>query len=150
MKKLLLIAVLLVAGYGYFNGQYSPTQDGAELAAASQGADQSDAIIAEAFANRISDLQVAGSGTVIKLLPDDDDGRRHQRFIIELATGQTLLVAHNIDLAPRIDSIRVGDAVQFNGEYEWNAKGGVIHWTHQDPDGSHTAGWLKHQGRTYQ
>lgn len=149
MKKLLLIAVLLFAGYAYL-GQPGPVVNGMEPGAVLQNAASSDAIIADAFANRISDLQVAGSGIVIKLLPDDNDGNRHQRFIIELTTGQTLLVAHNIDVAPRIDAIRVGDAVQFNGEYEWNAKGGVIHWTHHDPDGSHSAGWLKHQGRTYQ
>lgn len=149
MKKLLLIAALLFAGYAYL-GQPGPEIHGLEPGAVVRNAAGSDAIIAEAFANSISDLQVAGSGTVVKLLPDDDDGRRHQRFIIELVSGQTLLVAHNIDLAPRIDAIRVGDTVQFNGEYEWNDKGGVIHWTHHDPDGSHIAGWLKHQGRTYQ
>jgi len=83
-------------------------------------------------------------------LPDDTSGSRHQRFILKLSSGQTLLVAHNIDLAPRISSLRVGDAVQFYGEYEWNQKGGVLHWTHRDSRGSHVAGWLRHQGKTYQ
>ena len=42
-----------------------------------------------------------------------------------------------------------GDVVDFFGEYEWNSNGGVIHWTHHDPQGRHVTGWLKHNGRTY-
>ncbi|MGZ4955632.1 MAG: DUF3465 domain-containing protein [Methylobacter sp.] len=52
--------------------------------------------------------------------------------------------------APRINSLREGDSIQFYGEYEWNNKGGVVHWTHRDPNGSHQAGWLQHQGKRYQ
>lgn len=91
-----------------------------------------------------------GNGVVTRLLPDDQKGSRHQRFILRLASGQTLLVAHNIDIAPRIAGIRVGDAVSFCGQYESNSQGGVIHWTHHDPQGRHTAGWLQHNGRRYQ
>jgi len=87
---------------------------------------------------------------VLKILPDDLEGSRHQRFILRLSSGQKLLVAHNIDLAPRISSLRRGDKVEFSGEYEWNAKGGVIHWTHHDSTGRHIGGWLKHDGQTYQ
>jgi hypothetical protein len=105
--------------------------------------------IGRAFASRASDIQVEGEGTVIRVLPDDLDGSRHQRFIVELASGQTLLFAHNIDVAPRIDGLRVGDSVRFNGEYVWNAKGGVIHWTHHDPQGRHVTGWVIHNGKTY-
>lgn len=105
--------------------------------------------IGRAFASRASGVQVEGEGTVIRVLADDLDGSRHQRFIVELASGQTLLIAHNIDIAPRIERLAVGDGVRFNGEYAWNEKGGVVHWTHHDPQGRHAAGWLVHNGRTY-
>ena len=97
-----------------------------------------------------SGQQVRGAGKVIRVLSDDNDGSRHQRFIVRLGSGRTLLIAHNIDLAPRVPSIRVGDTVSFNGEYEWNDKGGVIHWTHLDPQNRHQAGWIEHRGKRYQ
>ncbi|PPL15395.1 hypothetical protein UN63_12700 [Oceanisphaera arctica] len=103
-----------------------------------------------AYQNRQSDVQVEGSGRVSRLLADDNKGSRHQRFLLALPSGQTLLIAHNIDLAPRIDGLKVGDTVAFYGEYEWNDKGGVVHWTHHDPRGRHPGGWLKHNGRLYQ
>src|SRR5262245_2744841 len=106
--------------------------------------------IGRAFATRASGIQVEGEGTVIRVLPDDMNGSRHQRFIVELATGQTLLFAHNIDIAPRVDGLQVGDSIGFNGEYIWNEKGGVVHWTHHDPQRRHATGWLKHNGRTFQ
>jgi hypothetical protein len=109
-----------------------------------------DAALARAIESRASGVQLQGQGKVIKVLQDDNNGSRHQRFILELPSGQALLIAHNIDLAPRIPSLRTGDAVSFYGEYEWNPKGGVIHWTHHEPGERHVAGWLKHNGRSYQ
>jgi Protein of unknown function (DUF3465) len=111
---------------------------------------ESDQRLARAFDQHESNLQIEGTGTVTQLLSDDNEGSRHQRFIVALKTGQTILIAHNIDLAPRIISLEVGDEVAFSGEYEWNPKGGTIHWTHRDPNGHHTAGWIKHEGRVYQ
>ncbi|EOK5766265.1 DUF3465 domain-containing protein [Vibrio vulnificus] len=115
----------------------------------SSGVWANDAALKQAFENQQSDLQIRGSGTVVRLLPDDNHGSRHQKFIIKLSNKQTLLVSHNIDLAPRISNLSKGDFVEFYGEYEWNRKGGVIHWTHKDPRNKHAHGWLKHQGRTY-
>lgn len=106
--------------------------------------------ILDVYENRRSDVQVLGSGTVARILPDDNRDSRHQKFILRLPNGQTLLVAHNIDLAPRIVGLKTGDQVEFYGEYEWNEQGGILHWTHDDPDGSHEGGWLKHEGTTYQ
>jgi hypothetical protein len=106
--------------------------------------------IGRAFASGASDIQVAGAGTVVRILEDDLNGSRHQRFIVQLASGQTLLMTHNIDIAPRIDRLEAGDSIRFNGEYVWNSKGGVIHWTHHDPRGKHVAGWVMHNGKTYQ
>ena len=109
-----------------------------------------DSQIGRAFKNRTSNVQVEGKGEVTRLLADDLAGSRHQRFIVRLASGQTVLIAHNIDIAPRVDGLQEGDSVRFYGEYVWNEKGGVVHWTHHDPEGKHVAGWLKHNGRTYQ
>lgn len=110
----------------------------------------SDSELSNAYESRTSNLQIEGSGKVVTVLSDDNDGSRHQRFIVRLNSGQTLLVAHNIDLAQRIDSLVVGDSIRFYGQYEWNEKGGVIHWTHSDPAGSHVAGWIEHNGKRYQ
>ena len=92
----------------------------------------------------------SGSGRISRILSDDNIGSKHQRFILTLSTGQTILIAHNIDIAPRVPSLRIGDTISFSGIYERNSKGGVVHWTHHDPDGRHAAGWLKKNGRTYQ
>jgi len=101
------------------------------------------------YKNHQSDVQVFGRGSVVKILRDDVKGSRHQKFILRLDSGHTLLVAHNIDLAPRLDSLAELDVVEFYGEYEWNLKGGIIHWTHHDPNNKHVAGWLRHKGRKY-
>ena len=108
-----------------------------------------DAALAKAFDDRATDLEVEGAGTVVRLLADDREGSRHQRFILRVASGQTLLVAHNIDVAPRLEGLKAGDAVSFRGVYEWNAEGGTVHWTHHDPDGQHALGWLRYDGTTY-
>jgi len=121
------------------------------ISGASRGSARSvdDDPIGRAFASSASNIQVEGEGTVIRVLPDDVNGSRHQRFIVELGSGQTLLITHNIDIASRIDGLAVGDSVRFNGEYVWNDKGGVIHWTHHDPRGRHVSGWVVHNGKTY-
>ncbi len=115
----------------------------------SVNAQANDYQLKQAFENHQSDRQIKGQGRVVHILPDDNKGSRHQRFLLKLNNQQTLLVAHNIDLAPRIQNLNVGDTVQFYGEYEWNKKGGVIHWTHKDPRNKHAHGWLKHDGRVY-
>ena len=142
MKKLLIV-VLLLAGlyYGYQEQQVTEVS-GAAGVSPSQLAASNDT-------NWRSGSQVGGSGTVVRILSDDNDGSRHQRFILKLSSGRTVLIAHNIDLAPRVRSISSGDTVSFFGQFESNAQGGVVHWTHKDPRGRHVAGWLEHNGNRY-
>ena len=108
------------------------------------------AAIMRAFTNRARDIRVDGSGSVSRVLPDDNQGGRHQRFLVLLPTGQSVLIVHNIDIAPRVENLRVGDEVEFEGEYVWNLQGGLVHWTHHDPSSRHRPGWVKHAGRVYQ
>lgn len=106
--------------------------------------------IQAAFREQKNDVQVMQEGPIITVLTDDTAGDRHQRLILRLKSGQTLLIAHNIDLAPRIPSPKVGEVLRFYGVYEWNDEGGVVHWTHRDPDGKHIDGWLEYRGARYQ
>ena len=144
LKKLLLLVIFLVFAYALVQ------ELGVSIPDFSLWTQSTDSTLQNAYNSRQSNLQVQGEGIVTKILRDDLRGSRHQRFLLRLSTGQTLLIAHNIDLAPRIKGLRTGDAVAFYGEYEWNAKGGVIHWTHHAPNGRHIGGWLKHNGITYQ
>lgn len=144
-KTLVLIVVLALGAYTWLNDEGLLKQEPSSPVQPS-----STHTLADAFNRRLSDVQVEGQGVVSRILPDDREGSRHQRFVLRLTGSHTVLVAHNIDLAPRINALREGDTVAFYGEYEWNEKGGVVHWTHHDPDGRHVDGWLRHNGRTYQ
>lgn len=135
----LIIAFVII---GYAASKYSPQQTTVSTSLPST--------IEQVFEQHQSNVQLEITGKVIRLLPDDLDGSRHQKFIIQIAQGHTILVAHNIDLAPKITTLTIGDVVTIYGEYEWNDKGGVIHWTHRDPVSRHSDGWIKHQGTTYQ
>ena len=107
-------------------------------------------IIEDAFNNQKSNFQIQGEGVVTRILSDDLSGSRHQRFILQISQKLTVLVAHSIDIADRLPGLTVNSSVEFYGEYEWNDLGGVIHWTHHDPDSYHIDGWLKYNGKTYQ
>ncbi len=105
--------------------------------------------VGKAFANRQSDVVLEDQGRVIKLLPDDNVGSRHQRFLVDVdGTDTTILIAHNIDLAERVP-LRRNNRIRFKGEYEWTDKGGTLHWTHHDPKQWHEDGWIEHNGNRY-
>ena len=59
------------------------------------------ALLAAARAHA-SHVEIEARGRVTRLLPDDTEGARHQRFLVRIADGLTILVAYNRDLAPRI------------------------------------------------
>jgi hypothetical protein len=95
-----------------------------------------------------SQFWIGLNGKVIKLLKDDLSGSRHQKFLIKISPDTSLLISHNIDLAARIP-LKKNDEISLRGRYEWNNRGGVIHWTHHDPKGKKQGGWIKHHGKTY-
>ena len=143
MKKYLVAATVIAAIYFGLGQTNSPLPFGSLPGTRT-------APTGNVFSAQQSGAQVTGKGIVTKILPDDTEGSRHQRFILRLAAGQAVLVAHNIDTAPRIASLKAGDTVAFNGVFEWYEKGGVIHWTHHDPTRRHEAGWLRHDSQTFQ
>lgn len=152
LSALVSLLLLIAVGFFFYNN-ITPyhtigSNDLTERAASSDS--HHDLILKDAFQRRTSNIQVEGEGIISKILPDDKDGDRHQKFIVLLNSGQTILIAHNIDLAGKIDSIQEGNRIAFNGEYEWNEKGGLVHWTHHDPNNNHAAGWIKHDGQIYQ
>lgn len=101
------------------------------------------------FGKRDTGSWIEVSGFVTRLLPDDDDDdSRHQRFVIDIGTRTTLLIAHNVDLAERIP-IGMGDRVQVRGMFEWNDLGGLVHWTHHDPLGIEDGGYVRYRRREY-
>ena len=130
-----ILPLLIVLGlfvYQYYVPDNQPAD--ADITAA-------DNVVQQAYAARRSGQWLETSGHVGRVLRDDNEGARHQKFILELNDGHTVMVAHNIDLAERIP---VGKwmALAVRGRYEWNERGGVIHWTHHDPDGRLQGGWI--------
>jgi len=152
----IVVIVALIAAYlglDFKQKQITTTDSSAQSSTQSRSTDvrvDDQQKIMQAYQQQSSNVQVQAQGVVKAILPDDNQGSRHQKMILKLNNGLTILIAHNIDLAPRIDGLRKGEIVEFYGEYEYSQKGGVIHWTHHDPQGKHINGWLKYQGKMYQ
>lgn len=112
------------------------------------GGSNGDEAVHRAFENQADEVPVEVEGEIVRLLSDDLEGSRHQRFILRLDSGHTLLISHNIDLAPRVPA-ELGERVVVSGDYAWNDRGGVVHWTHHDPRGRRSGGWIRHRGQLY-
>ncbi len=150
-SKIRAAAILVVAlGTGWYVGrEQGAMQPAGQQAVATREAASRDPAQA-AFKARASGRIIAVNGSVERILADDRDGSPHQRFIVRTPGGLSLLVAHNLDLAARLDGLAPGEDVTVRGEYEWNDKGGLMHWTHDDPQGQHEAGYIEWRGRRYQ
>lgn len=157
MRRILTIFVLLLSITAFVPNVLSSTVLASSTLAApavfwqSMSKTSGEEQVLAAYKDRLSNVIVEDvAGTVYKLLMDDLEGDKHQKFIIRMAGGHTVLVVHNIDLAPRVDSLREGDRVLVKGEYEWNDRGGLIHWTHRDPHSRHEDGWILHENVRYE
>ena len=109
------------------------------------------AAIAIAFAGHRSRIEVTALGRIVRVLTDEaSEAGTHQRFILAL-TGptQTVLVTNNVSIGRRVP-IAVGDTVLVHGEYVWNTEGGLVHFTHHDPQRTHEGGWIERDGIRYE
>jgi hypothetical protein len=138
---LVILVLLLSPDEAPFDPSSTPTTG--------PGVQQTENPVEQLFRDRISDVMVTLTGPVDRILPDDNDGSRHQRFIVRTPSGRTVLIAHNIDLAQRVP-LEIGDTVTVRGEYEWSDRGGTMHWTHHDPKRWREGGWIEHRGVHYE
>jgi len=91
-------------------------------------------IVRKAFLKKQTDFHTSVIGKIIEVLPDDQLGIPHQRFIIQLPeSDQSILVVHNLEYGSRLH-LGAGDVIKVTGEYVWNQHGGLIHLTHHDPN----------------
>ena len=121
---------------------------GAPGAAVSAAGD--DAAIIQDYQTHQSRVEVTADGTVVTILPDRSSRTGvHEQFILRLSSGDlTVEVEHNISIGARVPVLK-GDHLVVHGEYIWTARGGLIHYTHHDPQGTHEDGFITDNGKTY-
>jgi len=122
----------------------------AVLVACVASAQPDDGAIVQDYQNHVSHVEVTADATVVQVLPDRiGSSGTHEQFSIKLTSGDlTLLVEHNLSVGRRAP-VMVGDHVIVHGEYIWNAQGGLIHFTHHDPEGRHEGGFIQDNGTVY-
>jgi hypothetical protein len=90
-------------------------------------------------------------GRILAVLPEDTIGIRHQRFLVRMENGAKTLLAHNIDLCPRIEGLEPGREIRFYGQFTMNDRGGVFHRLHRNRNPFHryVDGWIEYDGTRY-
>ncbi len=105
--------------------------------------------IVELYAQQESGVMVEFEARVERILSDDKVPPRHQRFILTLNNGHSVLIAHNLELSERVP-IKLNDRVKVHGMYQFNAQGGIVHWTHRDQGVGTRHGWIELGGKRYE
>ena len=120
------------------------------LAACGAAARPDNSAVVADFRDHRSNVEVTAEGTVARLLTDQTSATgTHERFIVKLSSGEiTVEVEHNVSIGARVP-VAEGDHVTIHGEYVWNTQGGLIHFTHHDPQGTHEGGYIEDNGKTY-
>lgn len=92
---------------------------------------------------------VEGSGMVVtQLLPDDNSGLRHQKWMVKLSNGQSMQAVYNSDMCPRVP-LKVGDVVAMGGQFIYTNEGPMLHWLHFDPKSNRPDGYVEVNGQAY-
>jgi hypothetical protein len=149
IKNIIAIVVVVIVAVFYAD-EYNTVENGNATVIDTQTDVATNDKLLKLIKHRQSGQMVVVNVTVLKLLSDDLQGDRHQRMILKVVgSGKTILLAHNIDIANRIP-VQVGQELVVYGQYEWNDKGGVIHWTHRDNNNRHPNGWVLYNNNRYQ
>lgn len=119
----------------------------AEAARASYPAGQAELIAAQE-ANRGANFIEVKDVKVVRLLKDDLSGSKHQKWVVQLASGREVAAVYNIDVTPRIP-LKVGDVVSMGGQYIYDRGGGLLHWLHEDRRGRRPNGYVEFNGVRY-
>ncbi len=112
------------------------------------------AVAYDAWRSGTSHVEVTVGGVVARVL-GTRVGRRgaHEGFLLHLSgadgRGLTVRVEDNVDLTGPIP-LREGESVEVRGEYIFDARGGIVHYTHRDPRGHHLSGYVLADGKFYQ
>ena len=92
---------------------------------------------------------VEGDGVVVtQILPDDNEGLPHQKFMIQLSNGSKMLAVYNTDMGSRIP-LKVGQKISIGGEFKMTDIGPLIHWLHRDPRHQRPDGYVTCNGVRY-
>ena len=117
------------------------------------GTDAGNAAVYDAWRAQRSNVEVTASGSVARILgtrlgPSGD----HEGFLLHLrgagGHGLTVRVEDNVDITGPIP-LQSGDDVEVRGEYIFDPRGGIVHYTHHDPRGRHSSGYVKVHDRLY-
>ena len=92
---------------------------------------------------------VQGTGMqVIRLLPDDTQGRAHQKWLVRLSNGAQMQAVYNLDLCQRVP-LQINDLVGMGGELIITKGGALLHWLHYDPKKNRPDGFVSLNSNVY-
>lgn len=105
-------------------------------------------VLADAYVNKKSGMMAEVQGQVTRLIMDEDESAREQKFVIHAISGQSLMVTHDLSRSDRVP-VATGDEVIVRGEYVWTEPGGMLIWTTRDSGSGDRHGWIDHKGERY-
>ena len=105
-------------------------------------------VLADAYLNKKSGMMAEVQGQVTRLIMDEEESARVQKFVICAISGQSRLVTHDLSRSDRVP-VAIGDKVMVRGEYVWSEPGGTLICPTRDNGSGGRNGWIEHKGERY-